>query len=228
MQTVREVARGKPVRIDISEGRLVGELTLPRNPKGLVIFAHGSGVSHHNHPRSATVARSLEQNELATLSVELLTEEEAHIDRVTTQLRLEMDMLSERIGSILDWVASDKRTAQLKVGIVTEGTAAGAVMRALAEKPERAFAVVVRGGRPDLALGALQQVETPTMLIVGSRDLKTLELNRGAMEKLQGPKRLEIVQGAGPHFDEEGAVDRVALLTNAWLKRYINGRAKPD
>ncbi len=227
MQTVREVPRGKPVRIDVSEGRLVGELTLPRNPKGLVIFAHGSGVSHHNHPKSATVARNLEQNELATLAVELLTEEEAHIDRITTQLRLEMDMLAQRIGSILDWVAADKRTAQLKVGIVTTGTAAGAVMKALAQKPERAFAVVVRGGRPDLALGALREVTTPTMLIVGSRDLSTLELNRGALEKLNGPKRLEIVQGASQTFDEEGAIERVALLTNAWLKRYMQGK-KPD
>ncbi|HSI03915.1 MAG TPA: hypothetical protein VLC93_05540 [Myxococcota bacterium] len=227
MQTVREAPRGKPVRIDVSEGRLVGELTLPRNPKGLVIFAHGSGVSHHNHPRSATVARSLEQNELGTLAVELLTEEEAHIDRITTQLRLETDMLAQRIGSILDWVAADKRTAQLKVGIVTTGTAAGAVMKALAEKPERAFAVVVRGGRPDLALGALRQVTTPTMLIVGSRDLSTLELNRGALEKLAGPKRLEIVQGAGVAFEEEGTIERVALLTNAWLKRYMQGK-KPD
>jgi putative phosphoribosyl transferase len=157
----------------------------------------------------------------------LLTEEEAHIDRITTQLRLEKDMLAQRIGSILDWVAADKRTAQLKVGIVTTGTAAGAVMKALAEKPERAFAVVVRGGRPDLALGTLRQVTTPTMLIVGSRDLNTLELNRGALEKLAGPKRLEIVQGAGAAFEEEGSIERVALLANAWLKRYLQGK-KPD
>jgi putative phosphoribosyl transferase len=228
MQTVRDTPRGKPVRIDLAEGRLVGELTLPRNPKALVIVAHGSGVSHHNHPRSAAVARSLEANELATLQIELLTEEEAHIDRITTQLRFEMDMLAQRVDAILEWVANDRRVSELKVAILTTGTAAGAVMRSLAEKSDRAFAVVVRGGRPDLALGALRDVNTPTMLIVGSRDLQTLELNRGALEKLGGAKRLEIVQGAGPTFEEEGAVERVALLTNAWLKRYINGRGKPD
>jgi pimeloyl-ACP methyl ester carboxylesterase len=170
------------------------------------------------------VARTLESQDLATLAVELLTEEEAHIDRITTQLRLEMDMLADRIIAILDWLARDRRTTNLNIGIVATGTASGAVMRALAEHPDRARVVVSRGGRPDLALSALRQVATPTMLIVGSRDLNTLELNRGALEKLAGPKRLEIVQGAGSTFEENGAVERVALLTSAWLKRYLGGQ----
>jgi len=225
MQATRDLPRGKPVRIDVSEGRVTGELVLPRNPRGLVIFAHGSGTSHHNHPRSQFVARGLEASDLATLSVELLTEEEAHIDRITTQLRLEMDLLESRIDSILGWVASDRRVASLKTGFYTVGMAAGAVMRAAAKSPEKFQAVVSRGGRPDLALGELREVTTPTMLIVGSRDLQTLELNRGALEKLAGPKRLEIVQGASSTFEEEGAIERVSVLANAWFKRYMSGQA---
>jgi hypothetical protein len=227
MQATRDLPRGKPVRIDVSEGRVTGELVLPRNPKGLVIFAHGSGTSHHNHPRSQFVARGLEAGDLATLAVELLTEEEAHIDRITTQLRLEMELLEGRIDAILDWVSRDRRVANLKSGFYTEGTAAGAIMRAAARLPEKFQAVVSRGGRPDLALGTLREVATPTMLIVASRDLQTLELNRGALEKLAGPKRLEIVQGASSTFDEEGAVERVSVLANAWFKRYM-GVQKPN
>ena len=228
MQPARDLPRGKQVRINVSEGRVTGELVIPRAPKGLVIFAHGSGTSHHNHPRSQYVARGLEASDLATLSVELLTEEEAHIDRITTQLRLEMDLLEERINAVLDWVSGDRRVASLKTGFYTEGTAAGAVMRAAAKTPEKFLAVVSRGGRPDLALGTLREVTTPTMLIVGIRDLQRLELNRSALEKLAGPKRLEIVQGASSTFEETGAVERVSVLANAWFKRYMVGQKKPN
>lgn len=229
IQATRELPRGKPVRIDVDEGRLTGELVLPRSPKGLIIFTHGSGSSHHNHPRSQAVARTLEAGDIATLSMELLTEEEAHIDRITTQLRFEMDLLSARVKNIYEWTQQDRRLAGLKLGVYATQTAVGAVMLNAAENPDAFAAVVSRGGRPDLALSNLLKVDVPTMMIVGSRDLQTLELNRMALEKLGGPKRLEIVRGASATFEEQGAIERVSLLSNAWFRHYMNiAKSKPD
>jgi predicted nucleotide-binding protein (sugar kinase/HSP70/actin superfamily) len=56
---------------------LEGDLTITnnKNAKGIVLFAHRSGSSHHS-PRNQFVAKSLNNDGLATLLVDLLTPEE--------------------------------------------------------------------------------------------------------------------------------------------------------
>ena len=83
-------------------------------------------------------------------------------------------------------------------------------------------AVVSRGGRPDLAQGALEDVLSPTLLIVGGSDHGVIELNEQAHRRLRPVKRLEIVPGATHLFEEPGALERVAALASAWFVEHLS------
>ena len=76
-------------------------------------------------------------------------------------------------------------------------------------------------GRPDLAGPALEQVRTPTLLIVGGRDLEVLALNKAAAARLSGPVEIAVVPGATHLFEEPGALDRVVDLALDRLNRHL-------
>jgi len=89
-------------------------------------------------------------------------------------------------------------------------------------------AVVSRGGRPDLAGQHLHQVPQPTLLIVGERDPIVIDLNRQAMNRLQGEKHLVIIPGASHLFEEPGTLEQVAALARDWFVRYLQSPAHPE
>jgi pimeloyl-ACP methyl ester carboxylesterase len=174
------------------------------------------------------VADVLVRERFGTLLVDLLTTEEEAEDLVTARLRFDIGLLAERVIGAIDWLAADAIVGdlppivrQLPVGCFGASTGAAAALVAAAERPERVAAVVSRGGRPDLAGDALPRVRAPTLLIVGSRDVDVLRLNREAQGALGGESRLEIVPGAGHLFEEPGALERVATLTRDWFKRHL-------
>jgi len=80
---------------------------------------------------------------------------------------------------------------------------------------------VSRGGRPDLAMPALPSVVAPTLLIVGSLDEDVLQLNRLALGRLAGERRLEVVAGASHLFEEAGTLERVAELATDWFAAHF-------
>ncbi len=65
---------------------LEGNLSLPEHPRGVVLFAHGSGSSRHS-PRNQFVANVLHKAGFATLLIDLLTADEEEQDRLTGHLR---------------------------------------------------------------------------------------------------------------------------------------------
>jgi putative phosphoribosyl transferase len=67
------------VQIQAGHAVLSGNLTIPENATGLVLFAHGSGSSRHS-PRNQFVARTLNDAGLATLLFDLLTPKEEALD----------------------------------------------------------------------------------------------------------------------------------------------------
>jgi putative phosphoribosyl transferase len=197
-----------------------GNLTLPEGAYGIVLFAHGSGSSRHS-PRNRYVAWLLNQANLATLLVDLLTSDEETIDLRTGQLRFDIELLAERLISVTDWLMQQRDTRRLRIGYFGASTGAGAALVAAAERPDMVGAVVSRGGRPDLAGAALARVRAPTLLIVGGNDFQVIELNRAAFALLRGEKQLVIVPGATHLFEEPGALDEVARLARDWFKRYL-------
>jgi dienelactone hydrolase len=208
------------VVIAIGDVGLAGDLTVPPDARGVVVFAHGSGSGRFS-PRNRAVAQELVRARLATLLMDLLTADEEDVDRRTGHLRFDIRLLSERVIATIDWLASDPTVGSLPVGCFGASTGAAAALVAAAERPERVAAVVSRGGRPDLAGDALPRVTAPTLLIVGGLDTEVILLNRQAQARLGGKSELVIVPGATHLFEEPGALEQVAGLARGWFLRYL-------
>jgi putative phosphoribosyl transferase len=208
--------------VRVGPAGLPGELTRPQHAQGLVVFAHGSGSSRTS-PRNRFVADVLHRHGLATLTFDLLTEEEAQ-DRRNV---FDIGLLARRVIDALEWlrVHGDTLGAQ-QVGLFGASTGAAAALQAAAERPGRVSAVVSRGGRGDLAGAYLPQVQAPTLLIVGGDDVEVLTLNRAVMRRLHCQKRLEVVPGATHLFEEPGALDAVAHLAGDWFVRHDDRAAR--
>jgi dienelactone hydrolase len=207
---------------------LEGNLVIPLDASGLVVFAHGSGSSRHS-PRNRAVAAALNEGNLATLLIDLLTTDEEREDRLTGHIRFDIGLLAARVVGVTDWLARHPETAGLSIGCFGASTGGGAALVAAAERPDTIVAVVSRGGRPDLAGAALSRVRAPTLLIVGGHDDVVIELNREAYEKLRCEKRLAIVPGATHLFEEPGALEEVARLSRDWFQRHLGaaGSVRP-
>lgn len=205
--------------IQAGPARLDGDLVVPTDAKGLVLFAHGSGSSR-NSPRNRQVAEMLQVSGLATLLIDLLTQEEERSDLVTGELRFDIPFLAERLGAATEWLRNHEATSRLPLGYFGASTGAAAALVAAARTPE-VDAVVSRGGRPDLAADVLDEVKAPTLLIVGGHDHPVIEMNESAFARLNCEKHLEIVEGATHLFEEEGALDQVAALARDWFARYL-------
>jgi dienelactone hydrolase len=217
--TLHHVAR--PVRIATGPVALDGDLAIPDEARGIVLFAHGSGSGRHS-TRNRFVAETLYEGGLATLLFDLLTEEEEYQERFTRHLRFDIGLLAQRLIDATDWLARRPEASGLKVGYFGASTGGGAALVAAAERPEAVGAVVSRGGRPDLAGGeALSRVSAPTLLIVGGADTQVIELNRQAMAQMSAPVSLEIVPGATHLFEEPGALEQVARLARGWFERFL-------
>jgi dienelactone hydrolase len=205
---------------------LDADVVVPESARGVVLFAHGSGSSRRS-PRNRRVAEELERAGLATVLADLLTPEEERLDARTGQLRFDIGLLATRVIALVDWATRYEKTAGLPVGLFGASTGAAAALVAAAERPDMIVAVVSRGGRPDLAGDFLRAVRQPTLLIVGGRDERVIELNRQAMTQLAGEVRLEIVPGATHLFEEPDALEQVARLSRDWFARYLR-RVPPD
>ena len=199
---------------------LSGELTIPSRARGLVIFAHGSGSSRHS-PRNQSVAEVLCQSGLATLLLDLLTSQEESVDLFTRKFRFDIDLLARRLVGASEWSIGLPDTMDLRIGYFGSSTGAAAALVAAAQLQERIGAVVSRGGRPDLAESILHEVKVPTLLIVGERDERVLDLNQSALEKLRCEKTLEVIPGATHLFEEPGALEQVARMAADWFIRYL-------
>ncbi len=195
------------VEIDSGGARLHGTLAIPGEARALILFAHGSGSSRLS-PRNVAVARGLHESGLATLLFDLLTESE---DRFYEN-RFDIALLAERMIGATEWARVHPSTASLQLGFFGASTGAAAALRAAAGLGDEVFAVVSRGGRPDLTGPAITAVRSPTLLIVGGLDFEVLELNREAYAQLRCEKELAVVPGATHLFEEPGTLEEVTRL----------------
>ena len=200
---------------------LEGTLGVPDRAVGLVLFAHGSGSSRFS-PRNRYVARSLRDGGLGTLLLDLLSPTEEQIDEVTRHHRFDIPMLADRLVLAIDWLADERMTAALPVGLFGASTVGAAALVAAVARPSRVGAVVSRGGRPDLAGDALSRVEAPTLLLVGGHDDVVISLNERARARMRGEVRLEVIPGATHLFEESGALEQVAAAAHAWFRRHLH------
>jgi dienelactone hydrolase len=210
----------RTVNIPVDDTELEGELRVPSGAAGIVIFAHGSGSSRHS-PRNQFVAGVIRESQLGTLLFDLLTPAEEAEDNVTRALRFDIGLLASRLAEVARWVRYQPETKALRIGYFGSSTGGGAALVAAAQLKHEIDAVVSRGGRPDLAGHHLPHVEAPTLLIVGGRDQKVLELNKDALRQLIGKKELRVVAGATHLFEEPGKLEEVAEMAAGWFRRYL-------
>ncbi len=204
------------VHIPANGVNLEGALVIPSGARGIVLFAHGSGSSRHS-PRNNFVAQVLHKADMGTLLMDLLTREEDS----TYENRFDIDLLTWRLERATQWLIDQPQTKLLQVGYFGASTGAAAALQAAATFGPSIGAVVSRGGRPDLAMSALDRVQSPTLLIVGGLDDIVIDLNREAYGKLKSEKHLAIVPGATHLFEEPGTLQEVARLAADWFKRHL-------
>ena len=207
-----------PTSIPAGQVRLEAMLRLAPRCRGVVVFAHGSR-SDRLSPRNRFVADELRHAGLGTLLVDLLTPEEDELH----EARFDIDLLTERLGHAVSHLAHRKETHALPVALFGASTGAASALRRAAARPEAIHAVVLRGGRPDLAgAHALTALRAPTLLIVGGEDTVVIGLNREAQARLTAcESELVVVPGASHLFKEPGALDEVARLAAEWFVQHL-------
>lgn len=205
------------VQIPVDGLLLNGELTLPPQAKGLVVFAHGSGSSRFS-PRNRQVAGWLQQRGFGTLLFDLLTEEEDS----SPENRFDIPLLADRLIGVTNWLEQQEPINHLKVGFFGASTGAAAALQAAAALPV-VKAMVSRGGRPDLVLHTLPFVQAAVLLIVGSKDTEVLELNEAAFRQLNNIRELDIIDGATHLFEEPGTLEQAGRAAGRWFEQHLTG-----
>lgn len=197
---------------------LPGQLEKPADFTAAVVFAHGTG-SGGASPRNRHVAAKLREAGFATLLMDLLTEEE----KADPANNFDVHCHSERLLQATRFLRDDPEVAQKPMGLFGAGSGAAVALIAAGRAAEHdgIGAIVCRGGRPDLAEEWLNGVVAPTLLIVGSKDAPTLDLNSDAFSRLHCVKALEVVPGAGRLFDEAGKLDMVADSARSWFTTHL-------
>ena len=208
------------VRIKVGPVSVDGDLHVPEQAAGLVVFAHGSGSSRFSR-RNRAVAKVLEHAGFGTLLLDLLTPDEEAEDELTAVHRFNIPLLGARVVAAVDWAQARDDLRRLPMAFFGASTGAAAALIAAADRPAVTRAVISRGGRPDLADDALPRVKAPTLLIVGGSDTPVIEMNRDAIRRMHAPVQLEIVPGATHLFEEPGALEQVARLAAEWCRTHL-------
>lgn len=206
----------KTINIKIDSFSIEGELTIPENAHGVVLFAHGSGSSRFS-PRNVFVAEVLQNNNLATLLIDLLSK----VEDLDYERRFDIDLLAERLIKITDWLKENEESKSFKIGYFGASTGAAAAIKAAVVRKNEISAIVSRGGRVDLAESELSRIESPILFIVGENDDFVLELNEIAYKKTNCEKELSIIPDATHLFEEPGALEEVAAQATKWFSKYL-------
>ena len=208
--------RDAEITIPIGPVRLGGHLTIPSRPHGLVVFAHGSGSSHHS-PRNRMVASILNDAGFGTLLFDLLTyEEERQRENV-----FDVELLADRLVAVTRWIRRDPDVAELPIGYLGASTGAAAAMVAAAALGDGISAIVSRGGRLDLAGELISEVTAPTLLVVGARDTPVVDLHHRLLPQLRCAHLLLLIDDATHLFEEPGALQRAAEAASDWFGEHL-------
>lgn len=209
------------LQIPFKDKVLEGSFCIPPNPRGTILFVHGSGSSRHS-PRNQFVAQVLNKAGLATLLFDLLTLEEENLDLLTKELRFDIPLLTNRLLTVTDWIFNTRETKDLPMAYFGASTGAAAALLAASHRPKQIKAVVSREGRPDLADPGIEKVQTPTLLIVGGKDPEVIHLNEYALNHLTCEKKLVLIPKARHLFEEAGTLEEVAEVSRDWFIKYLS------
>lgn len=219
--TVGEIDTLTPLRhnicalVPVDGVTLKGYLSLPTEPRGLVLLAHGSSQSRHSKANH-DIAERLYERSIATLTIDMLTEDEDN-----EEARFDTKLLSARLSAVISWVYNHSQICNLPLGLFGASAGGGTALMVAAMHPQ-IRAVVSRGGRPDMVSEHLGNVDAPTLLIVGGNDKDTVHHNQMSLVQLNDRSHLEVIPGVTHRFSEEGATEKVAELSAAWFEKHLS------
>ena len=214
-----------PIRQNSEKYNIESILTIPKDSKGLVIFAHGSGSGRHSQ-RNQYVSKVLNKDGVSTLLLDLLTEAEEKTDKLTREYRFNIELLADRLISVTDWLIEQGNIRNMMLGYFGASTGAAAALIAADKRPKNISAIVSRGGRVDLSYryASLQNIFCPTLFIVGEKDIEIIEWNRQVLDNYLekvAKKKMIIIQGASHLFEESGKLEEVAKKASGWFRCYF-------
>lgn len=204
-------------RISVSTGALRGDLAVPDEARGVIVFAHGHGSDRHS-PRNRRVADLLRRAGYATLLLDLAPEGDGLAD-------FDLEFFSRRFQDATQWLLDRPESAALPIGYFGGSTGAAVALAAAAEMGSAVGAIVSRGGRPMLAAHVFDRVKAPTLFLLGEMDDLVVIENRKAYDLFPGEKAFTVVPGASHVFKEPGKLERVAQLATGWYRRHLGGPA---
>jgi putative phosphoribosyl transferase len=211
-------AQSERVRIETDAADIDAMLWLPEDPIGIVMIAHVGSVNRMKPP-SGYVASVLRDARLGTLWLDLTAPPRVCSHRS----HCDISLLTKRLDAACDWLRNHDATRDVPIGLLGAGNGAAAALQLAALRGRGIFAVVSRGGRPDLASAStLGKISAPTLLIVGGLDDGAIGINRAAYAALRCEKRFEIVPGATHSFEEPGNLEVVARLARGWFLQHSN------
>jgi putative phosphoribosyl transferase len=213
------------VRIPAYVSSVLAQLAIPTDARALIVFAEVGG-------RSAVAASdrceatALGEAGFATLTFDLLTPDEAAAEGTTQLLAFDIRFLMRRLSHIMAWLADHPPTRHLPVAIFGVGAGAAAAI-AEAAVSTNVRALVLRDARTDLVPIAVSHLRVPTLLLADSTDADTIQRNQAALEQIDAPSELAILENHSCAFGQSGSHDEAALLAVEWLDRHTPGRADP-
>jgi alpha-beta hydrolase superfamily lysophospholipase len=198
-------------------------LTAPREPRGVVIIADGSGDSHFADG-DCEVARTLLDDGFAVLEVRLLDRRECAKDAETSELRFNTGLIADRLADVLEWVARHPGCSDLRIGLYAAGTCGAGALRAAARDPDSIDAIVCRATRAGLVGGILGHLCAETLLLCGESDSVGLQDARQAQRRAPpGVVELAVIDGGRPMLEAPGERAAVAHLASQWFTSAFSG-----
>jgi dienelactone hydrolase len=208
---------------------LHGCLTVPEYPRAVVVFAQPSCNGRHE-PQTRVLTGVLADAGLATLVVDLLTEDEEDERHGNGfgRSRHDLDLLVRRLINTSRWLPQLHLTRGLGVGYYGAGIAGAAALIAASCEPHRIGAVVTRGGRLDLLDDEqLSAIWAPTLLLAPRDDLGLLTHSRTAMERMVTDKHLALLPGGDSPAAQGATLEFLAGMTREWFLRHLATAEQP-
>jgi dienelactone hydrolase len=221
-----------PIPNSNSDMYIEGNLVIPNNPIGIVVFAHGSGSSKSSK-RNQLVSEKLNKSNIATLLFDLLSDEEQQFDIQLEKMSLKIpgavlnkfniSLLTYRLSMVTDWVRSDPNTRKLPISYF--GSSTGGAAALISASRYNIVSIVIRSGRTDLIEDKfLENIESPCLFIVGSKEKSLVKISTETIKQMRNSKekKLSMIKGASHLFEDERSIQEVGEIATQWLTRNFN------
>ncbi|UEG48863.1 alpha/beta hydrolase [Ferruginibacter lapsinanis] len=203
------------VHIRIKGITLQGELTIPLKAKSVIVFPQVN--SPMPYKLNEIVADYLQQRNIGTLIVDLLTEE----DKFFLGNRSDINLFTKRLDYVTKWLQEFPSGKGCHIGYFVSGSDINFALQSAADS-DMVDAIVSIESRPDLTKNHIDNVNAPTLLIAGGLDKDVLHLNNRLFKKLYCVKKMETIIGAMNLSEEPETADKVAELTATWFEKKMS------